>query len=76
MEDNDLEPDDTIEFAPGVLEKLNSAPPEVQEEIRRLLSIMRQAEAGVKSGQYPDLLTGLKALGVNPQPVDEEHDRT
>lgn len=70
---NDEKDDDLkIEFAPEVLARME-ADPKLAEAVRNMTAAMRQARAGVQSGQYKSMEDGIEALtGNRPEAIDRE----
>lgn len=62
----------TIELSPEV-EASMAADPELAKAMRELSAIMRQAFAGVQSGQYKSMDDAMEALtGNRPKKIDPE----
>jgi hypothetical protein len=62
--------DDFIEFAPGVLEKMESDP-ELKAAMQEMLANMRQAHHAWTSGQYASFDDAMEAItGSRPEAVD------
>ena len=62
-----METDDPIEFAPGVLEQMESDP-KLKAAAQEMLANIRQAHHAWQSGQYPSFADAMEAItGKRPE---------
>lgn len=61
-----LEEDDLDEVSMDNLKKLA---PEIQEEVLNTIALIKEAKQSVRDGVYPDVITAMKAVGLNPKPI-------
>lgn len=65
--------DPAIVYSASVKKKLKTAPPKVQEAMRNLASVMRQAMQGVNEGKYKSFPDAMEILtGQRPKRVEDD----